>query len=117
MADDRDEVIIVPCGLFESSSKGCFRVVDGADEVESEPVKDGEVGWGVVLSATQCVLGEYDIERPVEAIFDIPVCPGDGEGTRRIEGPGQQVESLGRRVVVALAGEARDGVPPFAPAS
>ena len=48
-----------------------------ANDVERKPSQDREVFWGVVFSGPIGVLGEDDVEYPVQTIFDPPMTAHD----------------------------------------
>src|SRR5204862_8330964 len=71
------EYSIVPSCWLEFGSQGDFCGGMSAGDVEGEAPQDGEVGWGIVLAIARQALVEDDIERPMQAIFDGPVCAHD----------------------------------------
>src|SRR5438552_18246457 len=77
VTEEIEEESIVPSCALELGSQGDFCVGMSAGDIEGEAPQDGEVGWGIVLSIARQVLVEDDIERPMQAIFDGPVCAHD----------------------------------------
>src|SRR5205807_7897317 len=77
VTEEIEEESVVPSCALELGSQGDFCVGMSAGDIEGEAPQDGEVGWGIVLSIARQVLVEHDIERPMQAIFDGPVCAHD----------------------------------------
>ncbi len=69
MADDIFEVVEAwVCAFF--SGLEAVAVVFGADEVDVHVPDEGHVLWAVSGSQPDEIVGEDDIEDPVEAVFD-----------------------------------------------
>ena len=76
MTEGCHEEGIVPAGTFDFAPDGC-RIRVGSQNVEGEPAKNGEVLGGVVLAGAVAILGEVDVEHPMELVLDAPVTAGD----------------------------------------
>jgi len=72
MSDEAQEVLVVPTGLESFVVEGDF-VRLCAQEIESEPAKNGKIGGSVLLSAAGEIFGEQYVELPMELIFDRPM--------------------------------------------
>ena len=94
--------------FFDSGSDGGFRVVDGAQSVQGEPVQQGDVAWGVVLPGAVEVFAEGDIEHPVQLVLDAPVGAGDLQGLVGVQAARKGVEAR-MDGSIADRGDARDG--------
>src|SRR5262245_36841194 len=76
MADGGQEEGIVPAGTLDFSlDRGAIGV--GSQDVEGKPTQDGEVFGCVVLSGAVGVLGEVDVEHPMELVLDGPMTARD----------------------------------------
>src|SRR5271167_3560941 len=49
----------------------------GSVDVECKLAQDGEVLGSIVLSCAVCILGEVDVERPMEPVLDAPMTACD----------------------------------------
>ena len=68
----------------------------GADEVEGEVADGGHVPGAMALAEAGLVVGEGDVEHPVQAVLDRPVPADRGGGVGRGEGAGgDEVAGLG----------------------
>ena len=63
---------VVPSGPLDFLGHGDARRV-GANDVGGEPSQDGEVLGAIVFSGSTCVLGEENIEHPVQPVLDTPM--------------------------------------------
>src|SRR5690242_18073741 len=69
MTEGGQEEGIVPACTFDfAADRGAVGV--GPQDVECEPAQDSEVFGGVVLSSAVGVLGEVDVEHPMEPVLD-----------------------------------------------
>jgi hypothetical protein len=76
MTDRGHEIGVVPSGALDFAAQG--RAIGmGAVDVECELAQDGEVFGSIVLSGTVRILGEVDVERPMEPVLDAPVTACD----------------------------------------
>src|ERR1700687_5500078 len=76
MAERCHEEGIVPASTFDFAPYGCAIGV-GSQDVEGKPAKNGEVLGSIVLSRAIAILGEMDVEHPMELVLDCPVTAGD----------------------------------------
>src|SRR5437660_7959490 len=83
-----------------------------AGDIEGEAPQDGEVGWGIVLSIARQVLVEHDIERPMQVIFDGPVCAHDAHDILGAVVLAHQEVALDGLVRAPLARDPGDGSEP-----
>src|SRR3954467_3945375 len=73
--DQPGHVGIIPRGLLALAPQAGVAGVIGAGEVEGDPAQAGEVARGPPLRDAAGVLGEDDVQDPVQAVLDPPVVP------------------------------------------
>src|SRR3982074_3743689 len=85
---------IVPSGAleFETQGGGCIGV--GSGDIEGKTSEYGKVGRGVVLAVAGQILVEDDVERPMQAVFDGPMCTDDTQNILGTVGLAHQEEAL-----------------------
>ncbi len=69
---------IVPASAFDFAAQGRAIWVSSED-FEGEPAQNSKVLRSIVLSSTIAVLGEVNIEHPMELVLDTPVAAGDAQ--------------------------------------
>src|SRR5262245_11401687 len=76
LTEHAEEEGIVPAGtLYFASDRGAVRM--GPQYVEGKLAEDSEVLGGIVLSGSIAILGEMNVEHPMELVLDAPVTAGD----------------------------------------
>src|SRR2546421_333375 len=76
MTEHAEEEGVVPAGTLDfAPDRGVVRV--SSQDVEGEPAQGGKVLGSIVLSGTIVVLGELNVEYPMELVFDAPVAACD----------------------------------------
>src|SRR5436305_9569724 len=69
VTEEIEEESIVPSCALELGSQGDFCVGMSAGDIGGEGLRDGEVGWGIVLSIGRQVFSEQGIERRMQSFF------------------------------------------------
>lgn len=112
VAKDLEEEGIVPSGALELEAQrgGCVGV--GSGDIEGKAPEHGKVGRGVVLAVAGQILVEDDVERPMQAVFDGPMCTDDTQNLLGTVGLAHQEEALDGLVFAALAGDPGNGLMP-----
>src|SRR5579872_6541762 len=67
---------IVPAGAFDFAPNGSA-VWMGSQDIESEPAESGEVLGSIVLARAIAILGEVDVEHPMELVLDAPMAASE----------------------------------------
>src|SRR5450432_3565268 len=97
MAAGSQKETIVPAGTFNfSRDRGAIWV--GSQDIESKPAQDGEVFRGIVLSSAVGVLGEMDVEHPMELVLDTPMTASDMQQLLGRDVFGQEVVAHDRSI-------------------
>ncbi len=68
MTEHGEEEGVVPAGALDFAPYRCG-IGMGSEDVEGEPAQNGEVLGRVVLSCPIAILGEMDVEHPVELVL------------------------------------------------
>src|SRR5689334_2955460 len=107
MTDSGQEIGVVPSGAFDFATQGgAIRM--GLVDVERELAQDCEVLGSIVLSCAVAILGEVDVEHPVEAVLDAPMAASDLQKPFGRHLFGQQIVAHERRIgAMAASASAR----------
>ena len=108
--DQPGHVGVVPRGLLALAPQAGLSGVVGAGEVERDPAQAGEVARRPALADAAVVLGEADVQDPMQAVLH-PMLPDGPAEPRRIGlGAGQEVADLacGREPAPAVAADGLD---------
>src|SRR5438046_9340629 len=82
MAEGSQEEGIVPAGTLDfTPDRGAIGV--GPQDIEGEPAQDGKIFRGIVLTGAVGVLGEMDVEHPMELVLDTPMTASDVQQSLR----------------------------------
>ena len=76
MTECSHEEGIVPACALEFAPQG-RAVWVGSQDIEGEPAQNGEVFGSMVPSRAIAVLGEMNVEHPMQLVFDTPLAAGD----------------------------------------
>lgn len=105
MAKHTEEEGIIPARALDfASNRGGVGM--RSQDIKGEPAQDGKVLGSVVLSGTVSILGEVNIEHPVELVLDAPVASGDVQQPLGRDVFGEEIVAHERRI-----GRLRPGAP------
>src|SRR5215211_7377483 len=110
MTEHCHEEGVVPAGALDFAPYGCAVGV-GLEDVEREPAQDSEVLGSIVLSCAISILGELNVEHPVELVLDGPMTARDLQQPLGGHIFGQEIMAHDRRVGAMAAQASARGDP------
>src|SRR5215211_3519376 len=110
MTEHCHEEGVVPAGALDFAPYGCAIGV-GLEDVEREPAQDSEVLGSIVLSCAISILGELNVEHPVELVLDGPMTARDLQQPLGGHIFGQEIMAHDRRVGAMAAQASARGDP------
>jgi hypothetical protein len=114
MAENLHEEGIVPASAPDFEADG-FAVGVGSQDVEGEPPENGEVLRRVVLSGAVAVLGEVDVEHPVELVLAAPMTARDVKQPLGRDVLGPEIVAHNQRIGALAAQASARGDPATTP--
>ena len=79
MSHSMDEIVVIPCAFFYTMADWDICMVGHLQDVSGYSCDQGRYCGCVIFSCPAEVFVEVDIKHPVQAVFDLPVPPRDGE--------------------------------------